>query len=132
MTASLLSAGGNLLGLVAMSALTLLAMLILRNPLFPKWLQNEAVAQALSLALTGVIFIAVIDAVAELGAANIPYGVFVVIVVGVPAGAAFILWKLFNIGGRLARADAGQSPFTHRQPTPALAAVALDSAATGV
>ena len=132
MTTSLLLAGANLLSLVALSVLTLFAMLILRHPLLPKWLQNEAVAQSVSLVLTAGFFIAVIDAMAELGEASIPYGIVALIVGGVPAGSAYILWKLFNIGGRLARADAGLSPFAHRQPAPVMAAAALDPAATGV
>lgn len=131
MTTSLFSTAANLAGLVAMSALTLLTMLILRNPLFPKWLNGEEVAQAASLVLTAGFFIAAMNAAAGLNETNVHYGFIVIILAGIVAGSAYAFSKVFNIGDRLARADAGQSPFTRRKQTSAPPATALDSAPTG-
>jgi hypothetical protein len=108
--------------LAAISALILLAMVTLRNPLLPAWLQNEGIASALGLFLTAGILATVIDAVPKLSAADIPYSLIVVILGGVIAGSTFILWKVFNVGGRLAQAEAGHTPLAPA-PTPAPAPV---------
>jgi len=130
-TTSLFSAAVNLAGLIGVSAATLLTALILRNPFLPRWLQNEATAHAASLVLTAGAFFAVMNAATGLAESNIHYGIISIIVAGVAAGSTYALWKAFDIGERLARADAGQSPFAHRQKVPVTPATALGPATVG-
>ena len=128
MTTFLLSAAASLSGVVAVPAGTLLIALILRNP--PRWLNSEAVAHGASLLLTAGAFFAVTNAAAALTKANIHYGVAAIAVAAVLAGSAYVFWKAFDIGDRLAQADAGQSPFARRQEAPAARVTALEPAAT--
>ncbi len=131
MTASLFPAAISSLGLVAISALVLLTMLILRNPDLPEPLQNEAAAHAASLVLTTGVLVAVIYATSGLVAAELHYSVIIVVITGVLAGSAYVFWKLFNVGDRLARADAGQSPFARRTKAPATPLAAPEAAPAG-
>jgi hypothetical protein len=108
---SFIGAAINLLGLVGISAATLLAGLMLRDPFVPGWLKSEAVAVAAGLVLTAGAMMAIGFALAGLIAANIHYSVAVLVVSLVLAASPYVLWKAFNVGERLARADAGQSPF---------------------
>ncbi|MEJ2624123.1 MAG: hypothetical protein P8Z80_06165 [Pseudolabrys sp.] len=117
MTTSLLAAAPDLMVLAAISALILLAMVTLRNPLLPAWLQNEGIASALGLFLTAGILATVVDAVPKLSAADIPYSLIAAVIAGVIAGSIFVLWKVFDVGGRLARAEAGHAPVA-RAPLP--------------
>jgi hypothetical protein len=125
----LFSAAASLMGLVAVSAAVLLTALILRHPRPSRWLDNEAVAHGAGLVLTTGAFFAVTTAAAGLTGANIHYGIVTIAIAAVLAGSAYAFWKVFDIGERLARADAGQSPFARREKAPAAPVVALHSAA---
>lgn len=131
MTTSLFPAAASLLGLVAISAVILLAALVLRHPHLPGWLDNEAVAQGASLVLTAGAFIAVTSAAAGFTRANIHYGIAAVVIAGVLAGSAYVFWKVFDIGHRLARADAGEPPFARRSKAPAVPVAAPAAAPAG-
>ena len=130
MITSLFAAAVELSSVVAVTAATLLVALILRNPHLPRWLDNEAVAYGAGLLLTAAAFFTVANAAASLTAAKVHYGVATIVIAGVLAGSAYLFWKVFDIGDRLARAEAGQSPFARRQTAPAApAAPALEAAA---
>jgi hypothetical protein len=107
---------GGLLGLAAIAAVILLTGLILRNPLAPVWLHNEAVATGAGLVLTIGVCLAVAYAVSGLEVAALPSWAIGILVVVVPAATTFALWTAFSIGERLARTESGSSPFRHAQP----------------
>jgi hypothetical protein len=113
--ASLVSAAINVLVLIAVSGAVLLTALVLRNPLGPKWLRNEAAAQAAGLVLTAGVCVAISNAVAELVDANIHYSIAVILTGAFFAASSYMLWRAFNVGGRLKRTEAGRSPFA-REP----------------
>jgi uncharacterized RDD family membrane protein YckC len=108
---SLYSMAGGLLGLVALPAAILLTGLLLRNPLAPAWLRGEAAATAAGLALTVGVCLAISHAVSALAAAALPYWAIGVLVAVVPVASTLGLWRAFDIGDRLARAESGHSPF---------------------
>lgn len=108
---SFIGAAINLLGLVGVCAATLLAGLMLRDPFAPGWLRSEAVAVAAGLVLTASVMVVIGYALAGLIAAGVHYAVALCLVGAVLAASPYALWKAFNVGERLARADAGQSPF---------------------
>lgn len=117
---SLLSAAAGAVGLVAVSGAVLLTGVVLRNPFTPRWLRNDAVAQAAGLLLSAAVLAAVSHAIGFFVAANISTPVIVVLTGTVPAASAYAFWKLFGIGERLARTESGQSPFGPGQRTAAL------------
>lgn len=104
-------AAGGLLSLAAMCAAILFAAVCLRNPLAPRWLQTEAAATGAGLVLTVGICLAVAYAVSTLEGANMTYRSIAPLVAGVPTVTTLLLWKVLNIGDRLARAEAGHSSF---------------------
>ncbi len=114
---SFYSAAGGLLSLAAIPAVILLTGLIVRNPLAPSWLRNEAIATAAGLLLTGGICLAATYAVSGFEAAALPFWATGILLPGVPAASAVLLWKVFNVSARLARAEAGHSPFRRLHPT---------------
>ena len=113
----------GLLGLAAMCAAILFAGVFLRNPLAPRWLQTEAAATGAGLVLTVGICLAVAYAVSNLEGANLTYRTIAPLVAGVPTVTTLVLWKVLNIGDRLARAEAGHSSF-RRTRSPDAAQVA--------
>jgi len=114
---SFLSAAVPLLSIVALSAVTLLAMLVMRNPSSPSWLKSEGVAQGAGFVLTTGYYMAVGSASDALIAANIHYLLVVVLIAAVLVYSTYALWTLFAVGKRLKRADEGLSPFAReRQP----------------
>jgi hypothetical protein len=125
--ASLVSAAINMFGLVAISGAVLLTMFVLRNPLGPNWLRSEFIAQAAALVLTAGACLGIPNAVMGLTDANMHYGVAVILTSAVFAASSYILWRAFNIGERLKRAESGRSPFAYERPQlESQAAVALE------
>lgn len=110
-------AAAGLLGLVVTCAAIVLAGLFLRNPLAPAWVQSEAVATGAGLVLTVGICLAVAYAVSGLEAASLSYRTIAPLVAGVPAATTLLLWNAFDIGDRLAQAEAGHSPFGRARPS---------------
>jgi len=128
--APLVSAAINMLGLVAISGAVLLTVLALRNPLSPNWLRTEFVAQAAALVLTAGVCAASSNAMVGLIDANIQYGVAAILTGAIFAASGYVLWKAFNIGGRLKRTESGRSPFARERPQlEPQAAVALEQSA---
>ena len=112
-----------LFSLVAVAGAVLATGLVLRHPHLPAWLRSEGVAQGAGLALTAAVCVAVGHAGSALIDARIHYVVATGVVLAVLAASTVVLWKLFGLSARLARADAGQSPFhTDRLPPQPLAA----------
>lgn len=116
---SLYSTAAGLLSLAAIPAAVLLTGLILRNPLAPVWLRSEAVATAASLVLTAGFCVAVTYAIPVLAAAAAPHWAIGILVAAIPAASTLVLWRAFNIGDRLARAESGDSPFRYALPSAA-------------
>jgi hypothetical protein len=114
--ASLVSVAISLLYLVALSGAVLLTGLVLRNPHAPKWLRGEFVAQAAALILTAGACVAIPNAAAGLIDANIHYGIAVILTGAALVASSYVLWKIFNIGERLARTESGRSPFARERP----------------
>jgi hypothetical protein len=115
--AHLLSTIFPLLGVAALPAIVLLAMLVLRNPFSPNWLKGEGVAQGIGLALTAGFCVAVGVASDALVAASIHYLLAFVLIIAVLVLSTYGLWTLFAVGKRLKCADEGLSPFAReRQP----------------
>jgi hypothetical protein len=108
----------GLLGLVAFPAAILLAGLVVRNPRAPAWLRTEGVATGAVLVVTAVTVVAIMHALSALAAADVAYPVIAILVVGMPSASAVLLWKACRIGDRLARADAGASPFRYERAAP--------------
>ena len=116
---SFYSAAGGLLSLAAIPALILLTGLIVRNPFAPAWLHTEAIATAAGLLLTGGICLAATYAISGFETAALPTWAIGILLAGVPAAATFLLCKVFNVSDRLARAEAGHSPFRRLHPAAA-------------
>jgi NhaP-type Na+/H+ or K+/H+ antiporter len=115
--APFLSAGIQLLGIVAVSAAVLLTMLVLRNPFSPRWLKSEGVAQGAAFVLTACFFVGVGFASDALIAVKFHYLLVVALIAAVVILSTYGLWTLFAVGKRLKRADEGLSPFSRdRQP----------------
>jgi hypothetical protein len=108
----------GLLGLVAFPAAILLAGLTVRNPRAPAWLRTEGVATGAVLLLTAVTVVAIMHALSALATADVAYPVIAILVAGIPSASAVLLWKAFGVGDRLARADAGGSPFRPDRTAP--------------
>jgi len=127
--ASLFSAAIDLLGLVAVSAAILLTGLLLRDPRLPAWLRSDGIAQGAGLVLTAAFCFAVGFAGNGLIAAKVHYSV-VPIVIGIAfVGATLVLWKIFKIGARLARANSAQSSRDRDAQAPGYQPEALKPAA---
>lgn len=98
-------------GLGAGISLFLLAVLALRNPHTPNWVQGEAFSQLACFLLTAGLASTVAVAVNEFHTA----GMSVVVAIGTTAVVIFVtiflICTLFQFGERLRRADAGRSPF---------------------
>lgn len=98
-------------GLGAGIALFLLAVLALRNPHNPDWVQGEAFSQLACFLLTAGLAATIAAGVNEFHTAGLSVPAAMAasaVVIGV---AIFLICTLFRFGERLRRADAGRSPF---------------------
>lgn len=98
-------------GLGAGISLFLLAVLALRNPHNPNWVQGEAFSQLACFLLTAGLSSTVAVAVNEFHTAGMSVVVAMAASVAVIFVAIFLFCTLFHFGERLRRADAGRSPF---------------------
>ena len=85
--------------------------LVFRNPRRPQWLRHSFVESAAVICIVMGITVAV--AILASGLIGAGSNVFVSLVVSalVPLTVAFGNWRLFQVGERLRRAEAGASPF---------------------
>ena len=121
----LLGAPVALAGLVATVAAILGMLLVLRNPHRPRWMQSEFAAQAASLVLVTATAGCVAYAMIVFQGLGHSLTIAAGTTFGVMFAAGYLLWRIFHIGLRLKRADAGHSPFEairHKAPRPPRAA----------
>lgn len=108
---SLLDFLPGLVSVVAVVAGLLSMMLVLRNPLSPRWLRSELAAQGLSIAFVALFSFAVGRALTDMITMNVPLLFASLVTLGVLFVSGTLFWSAFRIGERLRRADAGHSPF---------------------
>lgn len=110
-------------GLVATTALLIVAVLVLRHPRLPAWLQTEGATQAECFFLAALLAGAITASITGLVHLEVPINVYgaAALTAGVILAAAWLLCVVGHVGERLRRADAGQSPFAalpRPQPQP--------------
>ena len=108
----------ELAGLVAAIGAIMFAILSMRNPFAPRWMRTDVAAEAASLALVGVISLAVAFALKGLIAAGLNFFGAAGVIFGIIVVATVLLWTIFRVGERLKRADHGRSPFEELEPRP--------------
>lgn len=108
-TIALVSA--EIVAVVATIGLVLLLLLVFRNPLRPAWLKKGGAEAAAATAIVAMLSFSMAFLIAGLARAGVDALVAMAFAIALAGGAWWGLWRLFAIGERLRRADAGQSPF---------------------
>jgi hypothetical protein len=89
--------------------------LAFRNPLRARWLHRDSAATGAALAISAAVCFGAGFMIAGSTAAGWSVATAIGLTVAVFLGSGFVIWRVFEIGERLRRADAGQSPF-YAQP----------------
>jgi hypothetical protein len=100
---------------VALVGAILFTGLAFRNPLRAKWLYRDSTSTAAALAISSAVCFGAGYMIAGSIAAGLGVAMAIGLTVAVFLGSGFAIWRIFEIGARLRRADAGQSPF-YAQP----------------
>lgn len=89
----------------------LLTGLVFRNPFRPRWLHRDSASTLAALAISAAVCFGAGYFIAGTFAAGFDIAVVLVLTPAVFLAAGYAIWRGFDIGERLRRADAGQSPF---------------------
>ena len=90
---------------------TLFMVLAFRNPLRSKWLRGDTTATAASLVIAAAACFGIGNMISGAVSAGFGAATALVITLAICAGAGYALMRGLQIGERLRRADAGESPF---------------------
>jgi hypothetical protein len=101
--------------LVAIVAAILFVGVAYRNPFRPQWMYRDSASTVAALAISSAVCFGAGYMIAGSIAAGFGVATAIGLTVALFLGAGYAIWRLFDIGGRLRRADAGQSPF-YSQP----------------
>lgn len=107
-------------GITLAVAAFLLAILVLRNPHNPEWVNGEGFSQLTALLMTTGISAASAVTVQAYHAVGMSVAVALCVTSGVVVVAGFVLYGVFGMGERLRRAEAGHSTFEPIGHGPAL------------
>lgn len=100
---------------VALVGAILFTGLAFRNPLRARWLYRDSTSTAAALAISSAVCFGAGYMIAGSIAAGWSVATAIGLTVAVFLGSGFVIWRVFEIGERLRRADAGQSPL-YAQP----------------
>ncbi|HUE47445.1 MAG TPA: hypothetical protein VMO81_14450 [Aestuariivirgaceae bacterium] len=100
---------------VALVGVILFTGLAFRNPLRAPWLKRDSASTGAALAISSAVCFGAGYLIAGSIAAGLGVAMAIGLTVAVFLGSGFVIWRVFEIGERLRRADAGQSPF-YTQP----------------
>ena len=100
---------------VAIVAAILFTGVAYRNPSRPRWMYRDSASTAASLAISAAVCFGAGYMIAGGIAAGLGVATAIGLTIAVFLGAGIVIWRLFDVGERLRRADAGQSPF-YAQP----------------
>ena len=100
---------------VALVAAILFTGLAFRNPLRAQWLHRDSAATGAALAISAAVCFGAGYMIAGSIAAGWSVATALILTITVFLGSGYVIWRVFKIGERLRRADAGQSPF-YAQP----------------
>jgi len=100
--------------LVGVIGAILFVVLVFRDPSRPQWLRWNWVAIAASIAVAAVFTVALGVMIAASVSAGFGVGSAILLTVAIAGAAGYAMVRGFNIGARLRRCDAGQSPFSSR------------------
>ena len=104
---------------VAIVAAILFAGVAYRNPFRPRWMDRDWASTAAALAISSAVCFGAGYMIAGSISAGLGVPTAVGLTVALFLAAGYVIWRLFDVGERLRRADAGQSPF-YAQPGLAL------------
>jgi len=96
---------------VAIVAAILFVGVAYRNPFRPRWMYRDSASTAAALAISSAVCFGAGYMIAGSIAAGLGVATAIGLTVVVFLGSGFAIWRVFEIGERLRRADAGQSPF---------------------
>jgi drug/metabolite transporter (DMT)-like permease len=96
---------------VALVGAILFTGLAFRNPLRARWLQRDSASTGAALAISSAVCFGAGYMIAGSIAAGLGVAMAIGLTVAIFLGSGFAIWRIFEIGERLRRADAGQSPF---------------------
>jgi len=85
--------------------------LAFRNPSRAQWLHRDSAATGAALAISAAVCFGAGYMIAGSIAAGWSVATAIVLTIAVFLGSGVVIWRVFAIGERLRRADAGQSPF---------------------
>ena len=86
-----------------------------RKPFRPKWLYRDSASTAAALAISAAVCFGAGYMIAGSIAAGLGVATAIGLTVALFLGSGYVMWRVFEVGERLRRADAGQSPF-YSQP----------------
>jgi hypothetical protein len=92
--------------------------LVFRNTHRPQWLRSSFVESTAVIAIVMGITLSVAILATGLMGSGLNVFVALVVAMGVPLVVALTIWRIFRIGERLRRADAGGSPFAPLSDAP--------------
>lgn len=96
---------------VAIVAAILFTGVAYRNPFRPRWMYRDSASTAASLAISSAVCFGAGYMISGSISAGLGVATAIGLTVALFLGAGYVIWRLFDIGERLRRADAGQSPF---------------------
>ena len=105
---------------VAIVGAILFTGLAFRNPFRPRWLQRDFMSVAAALVISGAVCFGAGYMIAGSIAAGFDVATAFVVTIAAFGAAGYALARGFDIGERLRRSDAGQSPFYPHPWTEAL------------
>lgn len=97
--------------LVAIIGAILLIVLAFRNPFRPKWLRRDSMSVAAALLFSAAVCFGLGNMISGSVNAGIDVATAIALTVAVFIGAAYGLARTIDMGERLRRSDAGESPF---------------------
>ena len=100
---------------VAVVAAILFIGVAYRNPFRPQWMYRDSASTAAALAISSAVCFGAGYMIAGSIAAGLGVATAIGLTVALFLGSAYVIWRVFEVGERLRRADAGQSPF-YAQP----------------
>ena len=98
--------------LVGVFGAMLFVILVFRDPTRPTWLRWNWVAVAASIAIAAAFTVALGTMIAASVSAGFGVGSAILLTVAIAGAAGYAMVRGFNLGERLRRCDAGQSPFS--------------------
>lgn len=105
---------------VALVGTILFTGLAFRNPLRASWLHRDSASTAAALAISSAVCFGAGYMIAGSIAAGLGVATAIGLTIAAFLGSGYVMWRFFDVGERLRRADAGQSPF---YPQPGLEAL---------